>query len=115
MMKEQCVHSFAVDLLKKTRMNVNLHCSCHGKECPHFPVDDSGSTNRRFHIEVAGSPCVPFVRGGAFGTSLGFLHPVTVPFYIWLFSVRQVRPGVILHECVPGFDPEVIKNALNCR
>ena len=83
------MHAFAVKLLDSEPMNNACHCLVHGRQCNLFPTAESTDHRMLFHIEVAGSPCIAFVRGGAYGTALRWLHEVTVPFYIWLFSVKR--------------------------
>jgi hypothetical protein len=49
---------------------------------------------------------------GAYGTGLGWLHDVSVAFYCWIYSAKQAEIDVILHECVPNFDPSVLEQCL---
>ena len=78
---EREMHAYAMDVLGEASFHEEMECLIHGKPCAHFPERDG------IHVEVAGSPCVPFVRGGAYGTSMFWLHDVTVPFYIWVHAV----------------------------
>ena len=112
---EKRMHAFAVKLLDSEPMNNACHCLVHGRQCNLFPTAESTDHRMLFHIEVAGSPCIAFVRGGAYGTALRWLHEVTVPFYIWLFSVKKAKPAMIVHECVPGFDVNVVDAGLNSQ
>ena len=54
-----------------------------------------------------------FFWSGAYGTSLRWLHEVSVTFYIWLYSLLTSGVHVLLHECVPGFDPAIIEAVLS--
>ena len=78
--------------------------------CPRVPnpEDRKGAV----WMEVAGSPCIPWCKG-AYGTGLQWLHPVSVPFYIWLHTMRMALPDVICHENVPMFDWTVFEKVLN--
>ena len=43
---------------------------------------------------------------------MGWLHDVSVAFYCWIYSAKQAEIDVILHECVPNFDPSILEQCL---
>lgn len=104
---EKEMRTYAMDLLGQASFKTDMQCLIHGASCAHFPAKGG------IHVEVAGSPCVPFVKGGAYGTSMSWLHDVTVPFYVWIHAVKRASPALVVHECVPGFDVQHLEHALN--
>lgn len=60
--------------------------------------------------EVAGTTCVSWSNMGGRG---GWLHESTVPALVWAMSMRAWRPDLILHECAPAFDGQVLDCILN--
>lgn len=83
------------------------------RNCPRFPNASARATC--LWLEVAGSPCIPFVKGGAYGNGLAWVHETTIYFLSWARAMREGRPHMILHECVPGFTPETLRKCLNQR
>jgi len=81
-------------------------CYKHGKHCPHFPDKIPG----QIHVEASGTTCVGF---SLMGVLWRWLDDSTIPFLAWICMVRAVLPDIIIHECVPMFDVEVLEQALN--
>eukprot|EP00435_Cladocopium_sp_Y103_P048908 s774_g14.t1 len=100
-----------LDILANT--NVLSQGACHAckKMCSRFP--DAAKRMVYLWLEVAGSPCIPFIKGGAYGTGLAWLHETTISFLSWGRAMRAKKPDMILHECVPGFTPETLQKVLN--
>ena len=93
--------------------NVVSEGACHAckKMCSKFP--DAAMRMVYLWLEVAGSPCIPFIKGGAYGNGLAWLHETTIPFLSWAHAMRVKKPDMILHECVGGFTPETLRKVLN--
>ena len=93
--------------------SVITQASCHecNRVCNRFPGAEQRS--EWLWVEVAGTPCIPFVRGGAYGTGLAWLHETTIPFLGWGCGMRQAMPDMILHECVEGFTESALDKVLN--
>eukprot|EP00439_Symbiodinium_sp_Y106_P041214 s646_g5.t1 len=102
-------HCFAEGLLQQTVVQDHLFCEEHLRMCPRVPARDKD----KLWVEVAGTPCVAFCRGGGYGGQLGWLHDTSVLFLAWVAFLRQAQPDVIVHECVEAFDHEVLRRYLN--
>ena len=65
---ERKFHVFAQELFQHVSFNQKVFCIKCGKFCQRWWSDDDGGVpkDRRDHIviEVGGSPCIPFVKGG---------------------------------------------------
>ncbi len=120
--REKAVHVFAQNLFSNTQIARTATCLECGKQCSHHPNVDGEVP---LWIDCSGTPCPPFVRGGAYGHGMGFLHDATVPFYCWIYGLKcktrivasQLRkgPDAIIHENVPGFPIEVLDQILNAN
>ncbi|CAJ1454758.1 unnamed protein product [Effrenium voratum] len=102
----------AASILDSAELSDAMYCRGCQKQCRRFP-----GTRERANavwLEIAGSPCVPFCKG-AYGTGLSWLHPVSVPVFIWLHSLKRAQPDMILHENVPDFTPLVFDLVLNAE
>ena len=99
-------HCFAEGLLQQTVVQDHLFCEEHLRMCPRVPARDKD----KLWVEVAGTPCVAFCRGGGYGGQLGWLHDTSVLFLAWVAFLRQAQPDVIVHECVEAFDHEVLRS-----
>ena len=76
-------------------LNPSAHCVAHDQECQLRP-DSMGKIN----IEIAGTTCVAF---SARGKQQQWGHESSIPCIVWLWSVLQNRPQLIVHECTPRF------------
>ena len=103
-------HLRAEHVLDHAKVQSQAYCAVHRCPCPCMPKQSEGGF--RLHIEVAGSPCVAFVKG-AYGSQEGFLHESAVGFVAWVAKVRHQKPHVVVHECVPGFDEQILCRYLN--
>ena len=56
--------------------------------------------------------CDEMLPAGALGTGLGWLHSVSVAFYCWIYNAKKSDVDIIIHECVPNFDPKVLEQCL---
>ena len=61
---EKEFHAFANELLSSTSMLEQSCCKKCQKDCPRFPKPYRCNLQGVLHVEVAGSPCIPFVQGG---------------------------------------------------
>ncbi|CAE7037690.1 unnamed protein product [Symbiodinium sp. CCMP2456] len=77
------------------------HCFRHQKVCPFWPPSSSDA----WHVEIAGSTCTPWSSSGK---HLGWLDKESVPCLVWMHAVAGVRPAIVIHECTPTFDVEVM-------
>eukprot|EP00971_Amphidinium_carterae_P342037 6481169-Amphidinium_carterae.2 len=91
--------------LKKGATLSDLPCVTHGQNCSCFP-----KLQGRLHVEVAGSTCVGF---STMGKQWQWLHESVVPFLCWIFKVWMLKPRIVVHECVLGFQESVLAQALN--
>ena len=103
-------YRFAVHVLQEEEVQVYFFCEDHRRMCPRVPCREPGD----IWLEAAGSPCIPFCKGGGYGTQLGWLRDTSLPFFAWVSFLRKGRPDVIVHECVDGFEPDVLAKYLNC-
>ena len=103
-------HRRAELALQDVIVQTQAYCAVHRRPCPCKPKAPVPGTLLR--VEVAGSPCVAFCKG-AYGSQEGFLHETSVCFTAWVAKVRQDLPDIVLHECVPGFPPEILDRYLN--
>ena len=60
-------------------------------------------------IHGAGTPCSDESR---FGAQLHEVGPCQVPFWIWLNERKKRQEAVIIHENTPGFNENLIEEAL---
>ena len=91
-----------VDFPSDTR----VYCFKHGRRCFCYPQNRHG----RLWVEVAGTTCVAFSSMSS--SSMGWLHPSSIPCLIWCFMVRSRRPDVVIHENVVSFDVAVLRRIL---
>ena len=103
-------HCRAVLALQDVVVQSQAYCAIHRRPCPCVPKAPIPGTYLR--VEVAGSPCVAFCKG-AYGSQEGFLHETAVCFTAWTAKVRHDLPHIVLHECVPGFQAEILIRYLN--
>lgn len=109
---EKKVLSYCHEVFARVSFNKESFCEKCQKQCSRFRAGDDQSNSPSLTAEVGGSPCIPFVKGGAYGTQLGWLHSVSVAFFSWIYSVKDAGIDVIVHECVPNFDPAVLEECL---
>ena len=43
---------------------------------------------------------------------MGWLHNVSIAFYCCIYSAKQAEIDIIIHECVPNFDPSILEQCL---
>ncbi len=70
-------------------------CHKHHAYCPCEPVCQPG----QFRLEAAGVTCVAW---STMGSGEGWLHQSSIPCLIWLQSLLQTEPDIVLLECVRG-------------
>ena len=83
-------------------------CAKHNMDCQGAPDLFPGQV----HIEISGTVCVGF---SSMGSLWGWLDNASIPFVSWSWKMRTMRPAVIIHECVRGFDAETLSQALNAE
>ena len=97
------------DLHKLTSSrNFKQHCIKCGKYCPRFP--SLSSLSGALQIDISGSTCVGFTTAGK---QWQLLDDSIIPFAIWCWTVKSVKPDLIIHECVTGFPVTLLDAALN--
>ena len=77
------------------------YCFRHQKVCPFWPPSSSDV----WHVEIAGSTCTPWSSSGK---HLGWLDKESVACLVWMHAVAGVRPAIVVHECTPSFDVEIM-------
>ena len=87
--------------------NVRHFCHKHNRYCRHFP---SKQPNGKLHVEAAGTTCVGF---SPLGSNWRWLDDSCVAFLCWIALMWVGVPDIIVHECVPAFDPDILEMALN--
>lgn len=108
--EEQCLEAIMRSFDDVVLQGAARCSKCSGGACQRFPTEDERAN--AVWVECAGSPCIPFLRG-AYGTGLGWLHPVTCAFFSWAAGLRKHRPDIVLHECVQAFPASVLRRFLN--
>ena len=91
-------------VLENAEFQEDQWCLRHQKRCPVCPRS-CGSNKDRMWIEAGGSVCLPWVSMGDMNS---WLHPSTLAFFVWCYSVRFFEPDLILHECVKGFPEQML-------
>lgn len=86
--------------------NYTAKCFRHDAMCPVWTRVDERD---RFILTVAGTTCLDWTY---MGERLGLGGASALPFLVWLREQRKRRVPALLHECTPGFRPEVIKAEL---
>ena len=71
-----------------------------------------GCSRARPTFDVSGSPCQPW---SGRGHRQGKESPDIVLFLVWCKLIRHVRPYVVVHENVPGFDSSLLEHCLGDR
>ena len=74
------------------------YCARHRKMCCPYPKPSELCDG--IWIEASGSPCVAWT---SFGSKEGWLHPTALVVLVWARLMRCLGPGLIIHECSPGF------------
>ena len=112
MIERKGSHIFSLiqrDLHKLTfSRNFKQHCIKCGKYCPRFP--SLSSLSGALQIDISGSTCVGFTTAGK---QWQLLDDSIIPFAIWCWTVKSVKPDLIIHECVTGFPVTLLDAALN--
>ena len=88
--------------------DMKQYCFKCKKFCPRFP--SASSICDGLLVDISGSTCVGFSKAGS---RWAWLDDSAVPFMVWAWTMKSVRPQLILHECVASFDPKTLDLALN--
>ena len=103
----------AMAIMSKARIASQLFCVKRQRMCARWLGPKMRAS--AVWVECAGTPCIAFCKG-AYGTDLGWLHDTSIAFLCWAASLAApgAQPDIIIHECVPGFTPEMLEMTLNC-
>ena len=88
--------------------DLKQYCFKCKKFCVRFP--SASSICDGVLVDISGSTCVGFSKAGK---RWAWLDDSAVPFMVWAWTMKSVRPQLILHECVASFDPKVLDLTLN--
>ena len=91
----------------KIPKNIRHWCHKHKRYCRHFPIREPGG---KLHVEAAGTTCVGF---SPLGSNWRWLDDSCVVFLCWIALMWVSTPDIIVNECVPSFDADVLDLALN--
>ena len=91
----------------KIPKNVRHWCYKHNRHCRHFHTRE---LNCKLHVEAAGTTCVGF---SPLGTNWRWLDDSCVAFLSWIALMWVSIPDIIIHECVPSFDADLLEFAFN--
>ena len=96
-------------LMERIEFETTDYCLEHGMQCPITPRASTDPLHRSMMwVEGAGSTCCPFSRQNR-SLQGKWLNTATLPLMVWLYSTRYYGPDKILHECVGGFDNDLLK------
>ena len=98
-------------LLHKTTFASFAYCLKHKQMCCLNPRLDPELQDRLW-VEVAGTVCKPWSTMGTMGD---WLHPTSLVFLVWAFSMRFYEPDMILQECTRRFDYDKLYGILAKR
>ena len=89
--------------LEKFPLTRTSTCFCHkhSQQCLLWPSAEADC----LHVEIGGNTCTPWSSAGK---QLGWLDAVSIPCIVWLHSVRQANPSIVINECTPSFDADVL-------
>ena len=82
--------------------DVMCYCYAHERMCPVWPTEG----NNTLHVEVGGNTCAPWSSSGK---HFGWLDPESIPCVAWIHSLRLSAPSIVVNECTPFFDVEVLE------
>ena len=87
-------------------------CLEHEDWCPVTPR--ASAHGARWHwLEAGGSTCCPYSSlNSTKGTQGTILTQSTLPLLVWLYSCRYYRVHRLMHECLPGFDVDIMRQIL---
>ncbi len=80
--------------LSRTALRSTAWCYAHDTYCPCEPA------SAKYRVEAAGVTCVAW---STLGNHEGWLHSSAMPCVVWLESIRQTEPDLVLCECVRAF------------
>ena len=109
--RKECVDQFgrsfvaeAVEYLSQSPISKDAtsYCFAHDCMCPLWPAE----TSNRIHVEVAGNTCTPWSTSGK---QMGWLDSESIPCIVWLYSMQCVSPSILVNECTPLFDAEILR------
>ena len=78
-------------------------CFAHHKKCPYKAPTDVGGA--QLFVEVGGNVCTPWSSAGS---RHGWLDPVSLPNLVWLWDIRSRKPDIVVNECTPFYEADVV-------
>lgn len=99
--------SFAQRLCSKWKFSRKDKAMC--KRCGTFCRRWPSRAGLALHVEVAGTICVGH---SSMGAGWGVLDDATIVCLVWSSMVRNVKPDIVIHECVPAFEPSMLQMLL---